>query len=83
MPSATVVSALIVNDTTQNRKGQDNNVHYKDMRPKNIRELFNIHAYAVSIIIPQRRICVERKYTLHIKRRCKVEEKAYNIVGIL
>jgi hypothetical protein len=38
MPSATEVAALIVNDTTENRKGQDVIVQYKDMRPRRISE---------------------------------------------
>ena len=83
MPSATEVAALIVSDTTENGKVHDIIVQYKDMRPKSIREPFKIHGYAVSTIIPLWRRWVQRKYTLHIKRRCKMQEKACNSVGIL
>ena len=38
MPSASEVAALIVNDTTENRKGRDIILQYKDMKSKRISE---------------------------------------------
>lgn len=38
MPSANEVAAMIVYDETENRKGQDIIVQYKDMRPRRISE---------------------------------------------
>jgi len=38
MPSTSEVAALIVNDTTENRKGRDIILQYKDMKPKRISE---------------------------------------------